>query len=94
VANDALRRELMATYHNHITAGHPGISETLFTIEQEYWWPDMKKFITQYVKGCPKCQETKSSTTKPKIPTYLITVCQGSEGPWRTMVLVGWKSSS
>jgi Integrase zinc binding domain len=74
VANDVLRRELVATYHDHVTAGHPGISKTLFTIAQEYWWPDMKKFVTQYVKGCPKCQETKSNTTKPKIPTYPITV--------------------
>jgi Integrase zinc binding domain len=74
VANDALRRELVATYHNHITAGHPGISKTLFAIEQEYWWPDMKHFITQYIKGCPKCQETKSNTTKPKVPMYPITV--------------------
>jgi Integrase zinc binding domain len=42
VANDALRRELVATYHDHITARHPGISKTLFAIEQEYWWLDMK----------------------------------------------------
>jgi Integrase zinc binding domain len=73
VANDTLRRELVATYHDHITARHPGISKTLFAIEQEYWWPDMKRFITQYIKGCPKYQETKSNTTKPKIPTYPIT---------------------
>jgi Integrase zinc binding domain len=37
VANDTLRRELVATYHDHITARHPGISKTLFAIEQEYW---------------------------------------------------------
>ena len=34
----------------------------------------MKQFVTQYVKGCPKCQETKSNMTKPKIPTYPITI--------------------
>ena len=32
----------------------------------------MKKFVTQYIKGCPKCQETKANTTKPRIPTYPI----------------------
>jgi Integrase zinc binding domain len=84
VANDALRRELVATYHDHVTARHPGISKTLFAIEQEYWWPDMKKFITQYVKGCPKCQETKSNTTKPKIPTHPITVKANAQ-PFETI---------
>ena len=62
----------LPTYHDHITARHPGISKTLFTIEQEYWWLDMKWFVTQFIKGCPKCQKTKSNTTKPKIPTYPI----------------------
>jgi Integrase zinc binding domain len=84
VANDALRRELVATYHDHVTAGHPGILKTLFAIEQEYWWPDMKNFITQYVKGCPKCQETKSNTTKPKIPTYPITIKPNAQ-PFETI---------
>jgi Integrase zinc binding domain len=74
VANDALRREVVANHHDHIIARRPGISKTLYAIEQEYWWPDMKKFITQYIKGCPRCQETKSLTTKPKIPTYPITI--------------------
>jgi hypothetical protein len=32
----------------------------------------MKRFITQYVKGCPECQETKANTTKPKVPIYPI----------------------
>jgi Integrase zinc binding domain len=84
VANNTLRRELVATYHDHITAGHPGISKTLFAVEQEYWWPEIKRFITQYVKGCPKCQETKSNTTKPKILTYPITVKPNAQ-PFETI---------
>jgi hypothetical protein len=44
----------------------------------------MKRFITQYVKGCPRCQETKSLTTKPKIPTYLITTKPNTQ-PFETI---------
>ena len=44
----------------------------------------MKKFITQYVKGCPKCQETKSNMTRPKIPTYLIIVKPNAQ-PFKTI---------
>jgi hypothetical protein len=40
--------------------------------EKHNRWPDIKKFVMQYIKGCPKCQETKANTTKSKIPTYPI----------------------
>jgi Integrase zinc binding domain len=53
VANNASRREVVAENHNHITAGHPRISKTLYAVQQTYWWLDMKQWITQYVKGCP-----------------------------------------
>jgi Integrase zinc binding domain len=84
VANDTLRRELVAIHHDHITAGHPGISKTLYAIKQEYWWPDMKRFVTQYVKGCPKCQETKSNMTKPRVPIYPITTKPNAQ-PFETI---------
>ena len=35
---------------------HPGISTTTQLIECDYWWPWMKLDITDYVKGCAKCQ--------------------------------------
>jgi RNase H-like domain found in reverse transcriptase/Reverse transcriptase (RNA-dependent DNA polymerase)/Integrase zinc binding domain len=86
VANNTLRREVVAENHDHITAGHPGISKTLYAVQQTYWWPDMKQFITQYVKGCPQCQETKAGTTKPKVPIYPITTKPNAQ-PFETIAL-------
>jgi hypothetical protein len=39
VENDKLRREIVSQYHDAPTAGHPGITSTLFSISQDYWWP-------------------------------------------------------
>jgi hypothetical protein len=68
-----LRCQVVATAHNHATAGHPGIKGTLQLMARNYWWPKMADFITSYVKGCATCQATKASTNKAKIPLYPIT---------------------
>ncbi len=47
----ALRGEIIAASHDHITAGHPGIEKTKELILQEYWWPKMKK---GHRKLCPR----------------------------------------
>jgi hypothetical protein len=44
----------------------------------------MKQFVTKYIKGCHKCQKTKSNTTKPKVPTYPITIKQNAQ-PFSTI---------
>jgi hypothetical protein len=46
----------------------------------------MKKFITQYVKGCTICQQTKSQTTKPRVPIYPITT-YANAFPFETIAL-------
>jgi RNase H-like domain found in reverse transcriptase/Integrase zinc binding domain/Reverse transcriptase (RNA-dependent DNA polymerase) len=86
VADNALRREVIAAHHDHVTAGHPGISKTLHAVEQGYWWPDMKNFVRQYVKGCATCQTTKSNTVRPKVPIYPITV-KPNALPFETIAL-------
>jgi hypothetical protein len=45
VENSNLRREVMLHFHDHTLAGHPGIFKTYQLITQDYWWPQMKKFI-------------------------------------------------
>ena len=39
--------------------GHPGISKTTQLVEHDYWWPQMKLDIADYVKGCAECQQHK-----------------------------------
>ncbi len=39
----ALRGEIIAQFHDHVSARHPGIEKTKELILREYWWPKMKK---------------------------------------------------
>jgi Integrase zinc binding domain len=73
VGNDNLWRGVTALFHNAITAGHPGITKTLVAVAQYYWWPGMKDFIMQYIKGCATCQMNKVNTHPTKPPLYPIT---------------------
>jgi hypothetical protein len=36
-----LQHQLLQQYHDHITAGHPGIHNTLHALGQDFWWPTM-----------------------------------------------------
>ena len=67
-----LRWELMAQFHNSLTAGHPGRDNTLALVSQHYWWPGMNTWVEQYIAGCAHCQQSKIPTTKKKTPPYHI----------------------
>jgi hypothetical protein len=73
VGNDNLWRGVIALFHDSITAGHPRITKTIHAIAQYYWWPGMKDFITQYIKGCVTCQMHKVNTHLTRPPLYPIT---------------------
>jgi len=40
-------------------AEHPGIKETTRKVLLHHYWPGIKTFITNYVKGCENCQKYK-----------------------------------
>ncbi|SJL00843.1 uncharacterized protein ARMOST_04157 [Armillaria ostoyae] len=68
--HNALRGEIIAQSHDHITAGHPGVAKTKELILREYWWPKMKKDVETYVAGCETCQRTKSNTQAKSAPLH------------------------
>ena len=68
----SLKRGVISLYHDSPTAGHLGISNTIWVIAQDFWWPAMKKDITEYVKGCTTCQTRKNKPNKPKPPPFPI----------------------
>ncbi len=46
--------------------GHPRIANTYALTQRDYWWPNMKKDVEEYVKGCASCQENKINTHRLK----------------------------
>jgi hypothetical protein len=73
VKDNNLKKGVVQFYHDTPTAGHPGISNTFALIKCIYWWPYMKQFITDYVKGWVQCQANKVNTHKVLPLLFLIT---------------------
>ena len=71
--DSSLKRGVISLYHDSISAGHPGISNTTWAIARDFWWPAMKKDVTEYVKGCITCQSRKNQSNKAKPPPFPIT---------------------
>jgi Integrase zinc binding domain len=66
--NSTIKQSILEMYHDHKTAGYPGIIQTLTLVAKDYWWPNLATFVKAYVQGCMVCQCTKSGTTRPKVP--------------------------
>jgi len=78
VADNDLRRGVTSLFHDHKTAGHARISKTLQLIAPYYWWPGMKIFVTEYIKGCATCQMTKVNTHPAHPPMFPITPAENA----------------
>jgi hypothetical protein len=73
VGDNDLKKGVVQFYHDTPTVGHPGISNTFSLIKCAYWWPHMKQFIMDYVKGCAQCQANKVNMHKVTPPLFPIT---------------------
>src|SRR5271163_3319710 len=54
------------------TAGHPRELETYNAVKQYYWWPGLRTFVKNYVRGCGLCQQFKINRN-PSHPSFLPT---------------------
>ncbi len=49
----------MALHHNSKIGGHTECWKTLELVSQNYWWPQMSRYVKQYVSTCDMCLRTK-----------------------------------
>jgi len=66
--NPDLRQDILQTLHDSPAAGHPGISNTWELVRKQYEGPRLREFVEQYVKGCARCQESKTNIHRSKAP--------------------------
>ena len=72
VNEERTKRGILARHHDHPTAGHLRRDATFQAINWTYWWSGMRKWITEYVKGCAMCQQNKNLTHWQKTLLYHI----------------------
>jgi Integrase zinc binding domain len=85
--NLELKQKILCLYHDHETTGHPGVGNTWIAVACNYWWLDLKKFVTSYVKGCAVCQSTKPNTMQPQVPLFPITNSAAQAFPFQ---MIAW----
>jgi hypothetical protein len=59
--------------------GHPGIEKTIELISWNYHWPSLRREVTDYVKMCLPCQQTKVFPSK---VIGLLNPLPPSKEPW------------
>jgi transposase InsO family protein len=80
--SDNLRERVIQGHHDTVMAGHPGIERTLENIQRGFWWPRMRRDVTEYVQGCQPCQRSKFDRTARRAPLVPHDV---PARPWHTI---------
>ena len=55
------QQQTLQQIHNSPAGGHPGIANTWKLVREHYESPRLREFVEEYVKGCAKCQESKTN---------------------------------
>jgi hypothetical protein len=83
VPNDAaLRKRIINIHHDAVYAGHRGVKKTLELVERLFWWPDVRRDVTEYVQTCNLCQRMKSNSLK---KAGLLQPSKFPQGPWQSV---------
>ena len=77
-----MHQEILREIHNSQAGGHPKIANTWELVRQHYKGPRLREFVEKYVKGCAKCQESKTNLPRRKAPLQQFNI-PATSGPFQ-----------
>jgi hypothetical protein len=77
-----LRRRCISINHDLPSAGHPGRDVTLELVQRQFWWPSIRRDVSQYVASCISYQSNKVQKFK---PAGLLRPLPVPDYPWQSV---------
>ena len=77
-----LHWQIVSLCHDTRITGHAGRFKTLELVSQNYWWPNMSRYVSRYVATCDSCLWTKVQHQRPTGELQLLPV---PEEQWEVM---------
>lgn len=78
------RKDVIRSCHDSALAGHEGIEKTIARIASNYYFPGMRKDVTDHIAQCNTCQTTKHARHR---PYGLLQPLQVANRPWQSVSL-------
>jgi hypothetical protein len=66
------KKQILYEFHDSPLGSHKGMTETSCVIKSQYFWPNMRCEVKEYVKQCRSCQVNKMLTSKYKAPMEIM----------------------
>ena len=63
--NSDLQRQIVSLCHNTKVTRYPRCWKTLELVSRNYWWPQMSRYIGQYISTCDLCLRTQPMRQAP-----------------------------
>ena len=60
-----LRKLILSEAHDTAYSIHPGSTKMYYDLKERFWWPGMKRSVTEYVAICDTCQRVKAEHQRP-----------------------------
>ena len=77
--DEDIKAQIVRANHEVPLAGHPGPEKTIELVRRRFSWPDMNKWITEYVQSCDECQRNKARRGKTQPPLQPLEI---PSSPW------------
>ncbi|GIL67083.1 hypothetical protein Vafri_20518, partial [Volvox africanus] len=80
--DDALRRDILARFHEDPLAGHPGSTRLVELVRRSFWWPCLVTDAENFVRTCSSCQRNKALSGKGR---GLLQPLPVPDAPWESV---------